>query len=407
MLGPTFLCMGLLQAQEFSLVDIQVSGNQRFSGAAVIAATGLRLGRSVAAKDVESAAKRLSETGLFAEVSYRYDPKTVNRIAGYAVTWQVQEAPVTVSVRLDFPGIDDRQLWKQLASTNALLDPSIPSNAFVVEYYRRSIEEALRKQNPDERVVFKNEVDLVSRRFSVVFRPANLPKIASVRFEGNTSIGGSSLQGALGGTSFIGAEYSEFDVRKLLGLNVKPLYEKIGRLTVTFPQVGLAGQTVIVRIEEGPVWSLGRVDLTPDSLPAAQMRNDAKFQEGKPANWAEFLEAVERAKAVLLRNGYLAVKAAPVPSFHDDTRVVDVTIAVDRGRQFLFGALELSGLSLADQQVARDTWKLTSGAPLDKPYVDEYVRELVPALSDRPRSVSLQLRPREGSDTIDVLVKFQ
>ena len=169
------MCLGPAQAQQFRLVDIKVSGNKKFTAAAVISACGLRVGQSFAAKDVEAATHRLAETGLFSSVDSRYDAKTVNRTAGYALTWKVEEAPASASVRLDFPGIDEQELWKELRSTNALMDSRIPSNAYVVEYYRRNIEAALRKRKRNEQVVSKNEADLVTGQFSVVFRPANLP----------------------------------------------------------------------------------------------------------------------------------------------------------------------------------------------------------------------------------------
>jgi outer membrane protein assembly factor BamA len=171
------LCLGVAQAQQFRLADIKVSGNQKFTAAAVISACGLRVGQSVVVKDVEAATHRLADTGLFATVDYRYDPKndakTVNRIAGYVLTWKVEEAPTSATVRLDFPGIDEQQLWHDLKIANALLDARIPSNALVVEYYRRNIEQVLRKRNRNEQVVAKNEANLETGQFSVVFRPAD------------------------------------------------------------------------------------------------------------------------------------------------------------------------------------------------------------------------------------------
>ena len=166
-------CLGAAYAQQYRLVDMKVSGNQRFPAAAVMAASNLRVGQSFTVKDVEAATHRLADTGLFATVDYRYDPKTVNRTTGYVLTWKVEEAPTSATVRLDFPGMEEQQLWQELKRTNALMDPKIPSNALVVEYYRRNIESALRKRNPKVQVVSKNEGVLGSGQFFVVFRPAD------------------------------------------------------------------------------------------------------------------------------------------------------------------------------------------------------------------------------------------
>ena len=229
--GLVIACLGLVQAQQkFPLVDIQVVGTQRFPSSGVISASGLRLGETAAVEDFDSATQRLSETGLFSSVNYRYDPKTINQIAGYALTWQIQEASATDNVRLDFPEVDEEQLWQELRSANALVNRRMPANASAVEYYRRAIQEALRKRNRNEQIETKNEADLAARTSGVVFRQANLPKIEGVRFDGNTSISSNSLLSALSKIAFIGEEYSEHDVRQLLDLNIKPLYEEIGRL---------------------------------------------------------------------------------------------------------------------------------------------------------------------------------
>ena len=71
---------------------------------------------------------------MFAEVDYRYDQKTVNRISGYVVTWLVEEAPIRASVRLEFPGIDEEDLWRDLTGANGLVSRQIPANALVVSF---------------------------------------------------------------------------------------------------------------------------------------------------------------------------------------------------------------------------------------------------------------------------------
>jgi outer membrane protein assembly factor BamA len=170
-------CLGLAAAtagysQTFSIVDMQVKGNQRFSAASVVAGTGLKRGGRVASKDVEAAAQRLAETGMFAEVEYRYDRKTVNRISGYVVTWLVQEAPISAVVRLEFPGIDEEELWRELTGANGLVSREIPANALVVGFLQRNLEAALRKRGRTEPITYRNQADnLTSGSYIVVFRP--------------------------------------------------------------------------------------------------------------------------------------------------------------------------------------------------------------------------------------------
>lgn len=310
------------------------------------------------------------------------------------------------SVALDFAGIEEADLWQALRSANTLADRLMPGNAAATEYYQHVLQEVLRTRNRTERVVPATEADLATGRTVTVFRSANLPKIGGVRFSGNTSVGANALQSAVGSVA-VGAEYSQRSVSRMLELNVKPLYEEIGRLTVTFSGLVLEGNTVLVTIEEGPVWTLGTAEFagTPPFL--NQMRSDAKFSTGKLANWKAFLADVERAKQHLLRNGYLGTKTTPEQTFHDDTRIVDMAIQVEPGRQFKFGALELIGLSGSDRQTAQRLWELSSRAPMNGPYVEEYLREVLASLGGRVRGLGRELRVRSGSDVVDLVITFR
>ena len=156
----------------FTIADIQVRGTQRFTAASVIAESGLKAGARVASRDVEAAARRLSETGMFAEVDYRYDPRSVkNKLSGYVVTWLVQEAPIGATARLEFPGIEEEELWTELTRLNGLVSRQIPANSLVVGFLRRNVEAALRKRGWTEPIMFRNEANLATGSYYVVFLP--------------------------------------------------------------------------------------------------------------------------------------------------------------------------------------------------------------------------------------------
>lgn len=175
--GVLLWCLGILatgaaHGQTFSIADLQVKGNKRFSTAFVLAEAGLKVGARVASKDIEAAATRLVETGMFAEVDYRYDPRSVkNKVSGYVVTWLVQEAPVGAAARLEFPGIEEEDLWGELTKANGLISRQIPANALVVSFLRRNVEAALRKRGRTEPITSRNEANLAAGSYVVVFRP--------------------------------------------------------------------------------------------------------------------------------------------------------------------------------------------------------------------------------------------
>ena len=73
--------------------------------------------------------------------------------------------------------------------------------------------------------------------------------------------------------------FTEHDLKRLLDQNIRPLYEELGRLNVSFPENQSAGRRVTVLVDEGPVYKLGHVKVTGSGCPAA---TDGT---GEIANW--------------------------------------------------------------------------------------------------------------------------
>jgi outer membrane protein insertion porin family len=392
------------------VMEIQVAGNQRLAPAAVIAASGLRKGQTAARADLDRAAQKLADTGLFASVSYRYDPKTVGGVTGYALTFQVSEQQALAPVELDIPGLDAERLWQQLKSADGLIDRQMPNNDRASDYYKRAIQAALRKSNHPEDIVMNTEADLRTGKMVVICRPAHLSKIAAIRFEGNSAIADGRLQAAMAKVA-IDQEYTERDFRRKLEFNLRPLYDELGRLTVAFPSVkmvdtGSGAVAVTAGIDEGPVWRLGKVVLTGDALPLADMHDAARFAYGAPANWRQFMESVVKMEQVLRRDGYITESAKPVRSFHDPGQVVDVTVEVRKGTQFLFGELRIEGLDAGTEGRLAALWKLPGGAPMNQPYIDEFVRSASPLLRGKFRTVNSAMNIHKGANVVDVTIKF-
>lgn len=392
------------------IVEIKVAGSERLAPAAVIAASGLRIGQAVTRAELDAAAQKLFETGFFSSVNYRYDPTAAGGPAGYGVTLEITEEAARTPVELDIPGLDAEQLWQQLKSADGFIDRQMPNNDRASDYYKRAIEAALRKSNHAEEIVMKTEADLHTGKMVVICRPAHLPKVAAIRFEGNAAIADGRLQAAMAKVA-MDQEYTERDFRRKLEFNLRPLYDELGRLTVAFPSVKMADAgggavAVTAAIDEGPVWRLGKVVLTGDALPLADMHDAARFAYGAPANWKQFMASVNKMEQVLRRDGYITVSSKPVRAFHKATQVVDVDLVVGKGPQFLFGELHIEGLDEGTEKRLAALWKLPGGAPMNQPYVDEFVRSALPLVRGKFRTFSSGMNIHKGANVVDVTLKF-
>jgi len=393
------------------LYEIRVTGNDQLRAADIVSASGLRTGQVVTRDDFDAADQKLFETGFFTSVNYRYAAKTQGNVVGYALTLQVAEEPARAQVIIDIPGVDATKLWLDLAHTDPFARPQMPQNEHAVAYYQHALENWLKQTNRQDQIVMKDETDLQRGTMAVVFVPANLPKVGEVVFSGNQVLDNATLQRAIVRVA-PGQDYTDRLFRRILELNIRPLYEEKGHLTVSFPHIAIADpaaatSTVNVELNEGPAWTLGKVELTGPSLPVDQMMKAAEFPEGKLANWKQILACIENMGRVLKRDGYLQVSSNPVRSFQENGNIVNLTVQVRKGEQFLFAGLRITGFSPELEQKARKLWKLQEGAPMNEPYVNEYVRGMLDALRIQVKSVSIALTVRPGTNLADVALSFK
>ncbi|HUE04333.1 MAG TPA: POTRA domain-containing protein [Bryobacteraceae bacterium] len=393
------------------VMETKVAGNKRLPAAAVIAASGLRAGQMATRAQLDAAAKKLADTGFFSSVTYKYDPETAGSVTGYALTFLVTEQPAIVPVLLDIPDVDAERLWLQLKAADGLIDRQMPDNDLASAYYKRAIEAVLRKLNHPEEIVAKDEGDLPTHRMWLVFRPASLPQIAAIRFEGNSALSAAALEAAMAKVA-IGQEYTERSFRRMLELNLRPRYEDLGHLTVAFPRVSIskAGPSqvsVTAAIDEGPAWRLGKVVIKGDALPLADLYEAGRFSHGEPANWKQFMATVHDVEQVLRRDGYLKVSSNPVRSFQDAAKIVDVNLEMTKGPQFLFGELHIEGLEEIVEERLTTLWKIPSGAPMNQPYIDEFITSAMPILRGKFRSFKSEMEVHPGEQVVDVTLKFR
>ena len=390
------------------LAEVHVSGSTRTT-AAVLSASGLKIGQPVTSKDLDAACQRLLDSGFFRGASYRYQSKAGSGGLSYSVNFDLMDETTLVQVVLDIPNTDQDQLWTKFKAADPLLDRQMPDTDGAQHYYQQSIEDLLAKSGHPARLVTKREANLGKGSMVVVFRPANLPKLGQIAFEGNHVFDAATLEKTIHKV-VIGEDYSDREFRVVVEANLIPMYEEKGYLKVTFPKIvavplGSDGVLAAVTIQEGHAWNIGDVQLIGDNLPIDQMLRAGKFHKGAVANWKQILISLDDMRQILRGDGYLAVSANPSRIFHDDTSNVDLRVDVQRGARFYFGSLELQGLTAKENDKAQGMWELRPGAPMDGPYLDEYVRSVFGVVHTKT-NVNRQITVRQPGNLVDVVLKF-
>ena len=243
----------------------------------------------------------------------------------------------------------------------------------------------------------------------LLLQPATLAPVQGVVFEGNRAVASDILLKALS-RFVLGSGYTERSFRSAIELNLRPLYEQLGRLRAGFPSVTAissgAGVQVKVSIEEGAVYRLGEVRVSGEDLPQEEMLRAAAFRRGEVADWRKITQSISGMERVLRGRGHLAASSRPERRFNDEASAVDLDIAVRKGPQFQFGELVLVGLAPDAEKRGRREFKLRPGDVLDEPYLDEFLKVFADTLNGGG-SVSQELTVRPGTTTVDVKFTFR
>jgi outer membrane protein assembly factor BamA len=328
-------------------------------------------------------------SGLFEGCSWKYTPTSSS---GGIMTLDLREAPAPQTARLTVPGVSDEELWKWLAQNEPLVQRKMPASDEAVKFYTDAIRRYLKQD-----LASSVDTNLNTHETTIVFRPANVPSIQSVKFEGAQAIDGATLEKKLAPIAQ-GTPFTEYDVNHLLNLNIRPLYEATGRLNVKFSNIKADGGAVTVHVDEGKVYKLGRVKITGvDAQP--------QLTTGEVAQWSKIQEALDAIGKTLRNEGYLEATYKVARDLKEDG-TVDINAEFTRGNQFVFGKLKLSGLNPTQESIVRPLWTLAPGAAMNEGYVDDFIKAAFGKLGPEFSGVASQTEP-SGGNVVDVSITFR
>ncbi|HET8547889.1 MAG TPA: hypothetical protein VFL57_07795, partial [Bryobacteraceae bacterium] len=362
--------------------------------------TGTVAGRA----ELDAACRRLMATGLFSTCQYAWVPEG----QGAAVTIRIAELEPRQTIRVDLPGASEDKFWEWAKANEPLLRRKLPDNGEAIEFFTRATNRFLAERAPGEKVTARIDTDLATRQTVIAFRSANAPKISATRFAGNAGIPSDVLVKAMARAA-IGADYTDFEYRRLLDLNVRPLYDEQGRLAVQFTSLEAQrdGNSVVVTalIDEGPVYTLNRASVEVDGRPSAS----GGFPVGGTANWKLVEKAIEERLVSLRNEGYRAAAAKTSRTLNHSQRTADIAVRIERGPRFTFGKLTIQGLSPFVAERVGKLWTVSEGAPLSERAAVEFVDRVFKSglLGSEIQRAVPRTEVRSGTTVVDVVVEFK
>ncbi|HEY1810559.1 MAG TPA: POTRA domain-containing protein [Acidobacteriaceae bacterium] len=397
-----------LSAQKFAPKKITFSGVTQ-SHAELLAVSGLKPGIAVGQAEIQAAAQKLIDTGMFSDVQFSFD--------GVDLNYALKPAATMEPVRFD------NFLWWDAASLNAavaakvpLFHGSVPPESAMQQAVATALTALLAEKGVTATVTGTPGQDEKTNAPVVAYHiDAPAVQVGSLHLSGVSAQWAEpvlAIQKAAEGQAFDPA------TKVTLATALRAIYRRQGYLDETLsgfthgaPELadGKILVPVSATVQEGSQYRVRGMHFAGDAVVSAEAFNKmAKLHLADIANEDQLRATLAELAAAYKSKGYLRVKVDDTPTLDAGRRTVDYTIAVQTGPAFHMGTLTLVNLNERQTAEVRQCWPLHEG--------DVYDAVLVPQFLNRYRnqlhsldgwSASFKAYEHEDTRVVDLVVTFQ
>lgn len=403
------------------LREVHVEGAKILTEAQVVSITGLVPGVQVGRDDLQTAADKLVQSGLFAKVSYSFQTK----LASVFVTFRVEESP-RIPVYFDnIPWFADSELGDAIRTKLPFFNGTLPEAGATVDQAADAVKELLSPRGLQvslEHTVIGNPIGEGNVQ---AFRIEGAAlQIAKLEFSDPLLLDSKAVQQHL--SEIIGKPYSRMAIDLFLSEAIKPIYLQKGYLRVKLgpPEVRLTGDPnqklpsqipVYVPVAPGLIYHWKEVHWTGNALVSEfTLSNLLGIKRGEIADGMQIEAGWDRAREEYAHRGYLEAKLDPVPAYDDQAQTVSYSVNIQEGLQYHFGKMILTGISPAAERRLRAAWPISAGDIFDKAQFEDLLAKLqshqeqvfgeLPVHYD---NVGHWLQTDAGKGAVDVLLDFK
>jgi outer membrane protein assembly factor BamA len=403
------------------LASVDITGTTKFSGEQVEAQCGLKLGEIVDKDQLQSAATRLGNSGLYTKVNYSYKTDT----AGVHVTFDLADVPGVPVLFDNFPWFTDDELAGALRQAIGTFDGTAPQEGPALDTMARAIVNFLPTKGIHGQVTHELlQLPDGSRevmQFSLVGNPVF---IQSMEFSDPLPLKDVHVTAQM--SDIVGHPFSRFEVATYAFEEIRPVYLSAGYLKASFatpvitmlpPKTngGPDAARVTLPITLGAQYHLGGITWTGNGAYSdISLNSMIPVKPGDIADGNKIQFAFGDIAGSYAHIGYLDAHLDPQPEFDDAAGKVSYHVTVTEGGQYKMGNLVITGLSIDGEKKLRQAWVLATGAVFDQTYYEDFLRRIAKptaaiygSLPVHYDTVGRLLRRNEQAHTVDVLLDFQ
>jgi outer membrane protein assembly factor BamA len=408
-------------ASTAALREIRADGLKSLTVPQIAAISGLQSGAQVGRDELQAAADKLLQSGLFAHVRYNFQ----SRADGLVVTFHLEEAERIPAYFDNLPWFTDGELNDAIHAKLPFYDGKLPPAGAVVEQAADATGAFLAAHGLqaaiEHQVVADPNSDGNVQEFHI---DGAALKISSMEFSDTGLNSSRMVQQQL--AELKGKPYSRMAIDLFLAEQVRPIYQKQGYLRARLgpPEIRLTGNPnqklpeqipVFVPVTPGSIYKWKGVEFSGNSLlSTVTLASDLNLKVNEVADGMAIEAGLDRIREEYAHVGHLDAKIDPVASYDDQARTLSYKVHIDEGKSYKFGALTVTGLSATAEKRLRDAWTIPQGELFDKAIFEEFLTKLETKPSEifhnlpvHYENVGHWLQPDEANHTVDVLLDFK
>lgn len=401
--------------------EIRADGLKSLTVPQITAISGLQTGAEAGRDELQAAADKLLQSGLFAHVKYNFQ----SRADGLVVTFHLEEAERIPAYFDNLPWFTDGELNDAIRAKLPFYDGKLPTAGAVVDQAAEAAGEFLATHGLqaaiEHQVVGDPNGDGNVQEFHI---DGAALKISSMEFSDASLNSSKMVQQQL--AELKGKPYSRMAIDLFLAEQVRPIYQKQGYLRAKLgpPEIRLTGNPnqklpeqipVFVPVTPGSVYKWKGVEFSGNSLlSTVTLNSDLNLKIDEVADGMAIEAGLDRIREEYAHVGHLDAKIDPVPSYDDQAHTLSYRVRIDEGKSYKFGALTITGLSPTAEKRLRDAWNIPQGELFDKTTYEEFLTKLQTKPSEIFHSLPVHyenvghwIQPDEANRTVDVLLDFK
>ncbi len=396
--------------QTFLLKKISASGSQRFAEADIIKATGLKAGSTVTANDLKEAANRLGQSGVFSQVSYRYE--------GFSANFSLVDAEKLVPAAFEnFIWFSDVDLVEQVHHSVPLFNGNVPLNGNLVDQVSAALDAILKEKGIQGRAVTLMNGGLGGPIQAMQFQIDGVTaKIAEIRFPGAAPERAAAMLEIIRKSG--GENYAQSFFASMVKLNGPQVYGKLGFLKAQFgvPKPVIVKDdpvqpavAVEIPVQEGDQYTFLTANwLGTAAVSAADLAKTITLRPGAPANVIQLARDIAAGKELYGTKGYMNAQVKSTATLDNDKHTATFDLQVNEGPLYHMGKLEVQAPDAQRADLTRRVWEMHEGDIYNASYIKTFLQKHRSELASlNGWSINFTQTIHDDTHVVDLNLKYE